>query len=207
VKKGKRSRVQLSRADVEAQREGAKIPVKVLEDELKTSEPNGTMVEIEGIQLKKIDVATIIRHIERHITHWPNAAVFVNHHECCYIEPPIAEQHVFKAKGTPFEERLGDVRLVINVAKSPLAEELQGFPNLIPPFVEVLIDELCNCVGLRLKLLFLFAFATLPIQLLDLSPDGLQVHANKRIGICNDLIPWVKPHRSAHIKWGDRRFV
>ena len=126
VKNGKRSKVQLTRAHVEAQRHGNKIPVEILEDEIPTTEPNGTIVEIEQIHLRKIDVGSIIRHIERHIAHWPNVTVFVNHHECSYVEPPISEQHVFSTKGTQFESRLGDVHLVIKVAKSPLPEELQG---------------------------------------------------------------------------------
>jgi len=127
---GKRSKVQLSRADIEAQTKGDRIPVKVLEDEVSTHEKNGTTVEIERIHLKKIDVGAIVRHVERHITHWRNATVFVNHHECRYIEPPIAKEHKFNTIGTPFENQLGDVELVINVAKSPLDDELQGIAIL-----------------------------------------------------------------------------
>ena len=47
VKNGKRSSVRLTRANVEAQKHGNKIPVEVLEDEIPTTEPNGTTVEIE----------------------------------------------------------------------------------------------------------------------------------------------------------------
>lgn len=130
VRNGKRSKVRLTRADIEAQAEGDRVPVRVLEDEVKTNEKNGTTVEVEGIQLKKIDVSTIVRHVERHIAHWPNATVFVNHHECRYIEPPIAEEHKFSTKGTPFESQLGNIELAIKVAKAPLEEELQGIAIL-----------------------------------------------------------------------------
>jgi hypothetical protein len=126
VKSGKRSRVQLTRARVEAQSHGNKIPVEVLEDEVATTEANGTTVEIEQIHLRKIDVNSIIRHIERHIAHWPNVTVFINHHECSYVEPPVAQQHTVGTKGTPFEARIGQVELVIKIAKSPLPQELQG---------------------------------------------------------------------------------
>lgn len=130
VRNGKRCKVQLRRADVEAQTEGDNVPVKVVESEIATSEKNGTTVEIEDIQLRKLDVGTIIRHVERHIAHWPNATVFVNHHECRYVEPPIAEEHKFSTKGTSFESQLGDVELTIKVAKSPLEDELQGIAIL-----------------------------------------------------------------------------
>src|SRR5262245_32624530 len=126
VKNGKRSSVQLTRASAEAQRRGDKIPVDVLEDEVATTQPNGTTVEIEQIHLRKIDVSSIVRHIERHIAHWPNVTVFVNHHECSYVEPPVAQQHVVSTKGTPFEAQLGQIELIIKVAKSPLPEEMQG---------------------------------------------------------------------------------
>ena len=92
----------------------------------RTTEPNGTLIEIDEIQLKKIDVAAIVRHVERHIAHWPNATVLVNHQDCRYVEPPIAEVHTFRTKATPFEPQLGDLELTVKVAKSPLEEELQG---------------------------------------------------------------------------------
>jgi hypothetical protein len=101
-----------------------------LEDKVLTEQKNGTVVEIENIHLKKVDVNSIIRHVERHIAHWPNATVFVNHHECRYIEPPTADERTFTSQGTPFEGQLGDVELVVKVAKSPLEEELQGIAVL-----------------------------------------------------------------------------
>ena len=102
------------------------MPVAILENSQPTTEPNGTTIEIEKIQLKRIDPNSIIRHIERHIAHWPNAAVFVNMHKCEFVEPPVATIHTVRSKGTPFEAALGDVELRIKVAKAPLEEELQG---------------------------------------------------------------------------------
>jgi hypothetical protein len=126
VRNGARSKVELTRAAIESKGADHHVPVIILENSQPTNEPNGTIIEIEKIQLKRIDPNAIIRHIERHIAHWPNAAVFVNMHKCEFIEPPTSTIHVFRSKGTPFEAALGDVELKIKVAKAPLEEELQG---------------------------------------------------------------------------------
>ena len=135
VRNGKRSEVQLRRSSVESQTEGDKIPVEEHEDEVATNEKNGTTIEISEIQLRKIDVNTIVRHIERHIAHWPNATVFVNHHECRFVEPPIAEEHKFTTKGDSFERQLGNIELAVKVAKAPLEEELQGVGDTVGRFL------------------------------------------------------------------------
>jgi Histidine kinase-, DNA gyrase B-, and HSP90-like ATPase len=126
VHDGVRSKVELNRTAIESESADRHVPVITLENSVPTGEPNGTIIEIEKIQLKRIDQNSIIRHIERHIAHWPNAAVFVNLNKCEFIEPPISSTHVFCSKGTPFEAGLGDVELKIKVAKAPLEEELQG---------------------------------------------------------------------------------
>lgn len=79
---------------------------------------------------KKIDPNSIIRHIERHISHWPDAEVFVNHHECQFIEPSVANEHRFQTSGHAVEEIIGDVELIVKVSKSPLEDELQGITIL-----------------------------------------------------------------------------
>lgn len=126
VKSGKRSVVELNRRDVEAMSGADDVPVKTIEKEANTSQPNGTLIEIEHINLRKIDPNAIIRHVERHIAHWPNATVFINNHECEFVEPPVENEYRFSSSGTPFETQLGNVELVIKVAKAPLEEELQG---------------------------------------------------------------------------------
>jgi hypothetical protein len=126
VHEGLRSKVQLTRSAIESKDADRHVPVTVLENGERTNEPNGTLIEIENIQLKRIDANSIIRHIERHIAHWPNATVFVNTHKCEFIEPPVATVHRILSKGTPFEAVLGSVELTIKVAKAPLEEELQG---------------------------------------------------------------------------------
>jgi hypothetical protein len=123
---GLQSRVVLDRAAIESKQADQSVPIKVLAHDIITKAPNGTLIEIEDIQLKRIDPNSIIRHVERHIAHWPNATVFVNTHKCEFIEPPMAFERVFKTTGTQFEKALGDVSLIVKVSKAPLEDELQG---------------------------------------------------------------------------------
>lgn len=126
IRNGKRSKVELKRSNIEERTSEDPIPLEVLERELETLSPNGTLIEIEGVHLRSLDQAAIIHYIERHLAKWPkNATVFVNNHECEFNEPPIASEHRFTSGGTN-AELLGDVELVIKVSKSPLEEDLRG---------------------------------------------------------------------------------
>jgi hypothetical protein len=126
VKDGRLSRVQLTRQDIDAHQDGEEIPIQILEREARTRSVNGTLVEIEDIFLRQIDIPSMIRHIERHIAHWPDATVIVNNHECQYTEPDINREFQFFTRGTPFQESLGDAKLKIKVAKAPLDDEFRG---------------------------------------------------------------------------------
>src|SRR5262249_10041271 len=126
IRNGNLSRVQLSRKDIEACKDGEEIPVQILDREIHSSSPNGTLIEIEDIFLKQIDIASMIRHIERHIAHWPDATVIVNNHECAFNEPDTNKENRFPTKGTEYESLLGDTELTVKVAKAPLDEELRG---------------------------------------------------------------------------------
>ena len=100
VRNGKRSRVEICRSDIERMTSEDPIPVKKLEKELPTAEPNGTLIEIEGIHLRSLDQAGIIRYIERQIARWPkNACVLVNNHECEFVEPPVSTENRFVPRG------------------------------------------------------------------------------------------------------------
>jgi hypothetical protein len=123
---GKRSKVELRRAEIQTMTSGEEIPVKVLEQEAPTSEANGTLVEIEGIHLRSIDQAGIIRFIERHLARWPkNVSVTVNNYVCEVSEPPVESVARFPAEGNT-RDVLGDVELVVKVSKRPLGEEERG---------------------------------------------------------------------------------
>ena len=126
VRNGHRAAVELSRADLEKASSGDPIPVRILESDIITREPNGTRIDVEGIHLRSLDQAGIIRYIERHLARWPkNCSVFVNNHECEYVEPAIAEVRRFQPTG-PLQETLGDIALVIKIAKAPVDPDLRG---------------------------------------------------------------------------------
>jgi hypothetical protein len=126
VKDGKKTTVRLTREQVEGVRKGEQIKPDVLEDEVPTGESNGTIVEISRIHLRRIDRAAIIRNIERHLAHYPrDVEVFVDHHECKFKEPEIAETHSFDPP-SDIAKILGNIQLRVNVAKGPLDEELRG---------------------------------------------------------------------------------
>ena len=126
VRSGKRSKLELRRSDVERIKTGEPIPVTTLEREVATDKDNGTFIEIDGIYLKKIDQASIIQYIERHIARWPSATVFVNNHQCEFAEPAVAAEHPFRPIDGPIKYALGDVELIIKVSKTPLDDDLQG---------------------------------------------------------------------------------
>lgn len=126
VRSGKRSTVELNRADIEIMTSEDPIPVKKTEKETGTKQANGTMIEIEGIHLRSLDQPGIIHYIERHLAMWPkNASVFVNNHECEFEEPPIKEVKRFKADGAA-KDIFGDIELVIKVSKAPIEQDLRG---------------------------------------------------------------------------------
>ena len=126
VKNGKRSKVELHRSDIDAPEAAQSVPIRVIESELSTNEPNGTVVDVCDINLRTIDSNAIIREIEKHIAFWKGVTVFVGTHQCEYVEPSVRIQREFKASDSPFAKQLADVTLRVAVAKAPLAREQQG---------------------------------------------------------------------------------
>jgi len=126
VKNGKKTTVRLTREQVEGVRQDEQIKPDVLEDEVPTGETNGTIVEISRIHMKRLDRASIIRNIERHLAHYPrDVEVFVDHHECRFKEPEVAEEFEFSPP-SDVARIIGDARLRVKVARGPLDEELRG---------------------------------------------------------------------------------
>lgn len=131
VRDGKRSIVELTRADIEAARtvEGPveHVPVRVLGAEEPVDEPNGTVVEIDDIKLAKLDPQAIVSFVERHLAVWPNkdALVTVNGHVCEYQEPPTRFERSFMPSADD-AAIVGDVELTVKVAKAPLDQEMRG---------------------------------------------------------------------------------
>jgi len=127
VRDRRRSRVELHRSEMENNESGDPIPVKTIEKDIPCSKANGTLIEIDGIHLKALDQAGIIRYLERHLSHWRgNASVLVNQHECEYVEPPIHFSRTFTPRPEHLRNRLGDVTLIVNVSKGPIEAELCG---------------------------------------------------------------------------------
>lgn len=126
VKNGKRSKLELHRSDIESPEAAESVPIRVIESELQTDEPNGTVVEVCEINLRSIDTNAITREIEKHIAFWKGVTVFVGTHQCEYVEPAVRIEKEFKASESPFAKQLGDVTLRVAVAKAPLAREQQG---------------------------------------------------------------------------------
>jgi hypothetical protein len=125
VRSGRRSRVELSRRDLIAATDGQPVPIRVIEQEVPTREPNGTSIEIEHIHLRSLDPAGIGEFIERHLARWRGAVVRVNHRQCEFLEPAVAEERRFEATGNQ-RDKLGAVELLIKIAKAPLEEHLRG---------------------------------------------------------------------------------
>jgi hypothetical protein len=126
VKNGKRSQVELDRSEIMKPQSSHIVPIKVLESEMATDEPNGTIIEVCDINLKSIDTSSITREIEKHIAFWKGVKVYVGTHECQYIEPSIRSEVVLSASDSPFSAILGSAVLRIAVSKAPLAREQQG---------------------------------------------------------------------------------
>lgn len=125
IRNGRRNTVELARADILAAGNG-EIVVRMKESDVQTNEPNGTVVTIGKLNIRRLDQRGVIMFIERHLAHWPDKPlVRVNNHVCEYSEPAVAESRMVR----PSEEQsrlLGDVELTIKVAKSPLDAEAQG---------------------------------------------------------------------------------
>src|SRR5690606_22823228 len=65
IRNGERSVVELRRRDIDAMKSEDPVPVRVIERSVPVREPNGTIVEIEDIQLSRLDKARVIKYIER----------------------------------------------------------------------------------------------------------------------------------------------
>ena len=126
VKNNKRSTVELTRSDIQSQNAVDRVPVRVIERDTAVELASGTRIDVEDVNLTKIDRNSIIREIEKHIAHWPSATVYVDHHSCEFIEPLAAREVVISTKGSPFEASLEGVSLILKVAKAPLEKTFQG---------------------------------------------------------------------------------
>jgi hypothetical protein len=186
VRNGKRSKVELRRTNIAKMTSEDPIPVEILEKEVPTASLNGTLIEMEGINLRSLDQAGIIHFIERHLARWPkNATVFVNNHECEFTEPPIASEHRFTPNGMN-ADFLGDVELVIKVSKSPLDEDLRG----ISIFSKGVWHE-TTLAGSEGREMAQYIFGELDVPKLDEDKSPIapfDVSRSMRLNLENDLV-------------------
>lgn len=126
VRDRRRSTVELRREDLEAANSGSPVPVRTVEKSVKTDVSNGTLIEIEGIHLRALDQAGVVRYIERQLARWPkDVSVVVNNHVCEFTEPPVERTVEVRPTGETAEV-IGDCLLSLKVSLSPLDEDLRG---------------------------------------------------------------------------------
>ncbi len=126
IRAGLRSKVELRREEINKIGSDVPIPVHTLEKQIRTSEPNGTIVEIEQSHLRALDAAAVIAYVQRHLARCPKGvSVFVNGHECEYMEPPVSVMRRIHPDGQA-HETIGNVELVLKVSKTPMDEDLRG---------------------------------------------------------------------------------
>jgi len=126
VRDGLRNVAALSRDMIEHS-SGKEVSVDWLTRNERVDSPNGTTVFIEEILLRQTRTAPIIEYIERHLQAFRAVApeVAVNDHVCAYREPEIEAEYRF-APSPQQTEVLGDVALLIKVARAPLPDAEQG---------------------------------------------------------------------------------
>ncbi len=186
VRSGKRSCVQLDRKKIEALTSGEEILVDVMEKEKLTNESNGTLIEIENVYLRTFDVPGIIHFIERNLGHSrKDVVVFVNQHQCEYNEPAIAKTFEFKPE-EQVREKLGDVKLIVKVAKVPLTEDLRGIQ--IWSNGQLLETTLAEVEGRDLSH-YIFGEIDVPCLYEDKSPiPPFDMSRSKHLNPQNDLV-------------------
>lgn len=123
---GRRNVVSLARETIEGST-GEDIPVEWEIRNQPSDAVNGTVVTIEDIALNQVRTSRIVEYIERHLQAFRaiEPEVAVNNHVCSYREPEIESIHEF----IPSPQQaalLGNVKLLIKVARAPLAEAEQG---------------------------------------------------------------------------------
>lgn len=126
VRNRRRCVVQLHRGDIEAMRSGDPIPIRTICKDEASDDRNGTTIEIEDVQLERFDIAGTRRFIERHLRHMPaKPDVRVNRRICEWQEPACVRTRVF-TPGAKIKAVLGDIELVVKIAKAPLPTESRG---------------------------------------------------------------------------------
>ena len=123
---GYRNVAELRRAAIDAS-DGREVPVNTIVRNEKTDYPNGTTITIDDIVLDRINTASVIEYIERHLSafRYRHPDVAVNDYVCAYREISISKSFDFRPSAKQ-KEVLGDVHLEVKVAQTPLLDDDQG---------------------------------------------------------------------------------
>jgi hypothetical protein len=187
VRNNRRSVVELHRSDLEDAQNGAPVPVRVIENELRTTEPNGTTVEIEKIkQPIKLNKGEIVKQLERHIAHWRDATVEVNGQKVEYVPPPYNEIYEYIA-GESEHPAIRGAKLTVKAAKSPLAAEDRG--------IEILSNGVLHEVtlaGSETKEIAQYIFGEVDVPALSTPFEGIDAYDMTRSGRLNVQNPVVQ---------------
>lgn len=126
VRSGKRCVAALSKKDIKEHQGGDQIPVRLTEQETPTDQAKSTVVQIDGVNQRAIDVEQVVRFFERQLCFCArNARVFVNNHECITPQPAVR----FERKFSPDADTkavIGDGPLTVIVSKGYLEEHQRG---------------------------------------------------------------------------------
>lgn len=139
VRHGRRNVVELEREYVERSG-GAEIPVRWVERNAPTTEPNGTAVTISKLLVPRISQEQVVRYIERQLPFFrQDPVVIVNGHRCQSRRPQAVKERTFRPTG---EQRkvLGDVALTVGVSAAPLDEGLYGVAVTTAPGALVAVE-------------------------------------------------------------------
>lgn len=198
IRNGLESKVELSLANIKKSLDGREIPVNVMHVNKNTDEPSGTLIYIEGINIQ-INRNRIIEYIERHLTAFKHLKpeVIINDHVCEIREPAISESHKFSV--TDEEKKvLGDVELIVNVAKAPLEQIDLGIQVFSNPGVLVGIET--GGVDKKEMGTFLFGEITVPaLESFDTTIEPYNLSRDMRLNSNHPVVKLLQPFIGASL--------
>ncbi len=175
IKGGKLNRVELSRADIEAARSGEPFHVRELDSDQRTDKPTGTVIEIEGLNTRNLDVDGTIAYVERHLSrHHQQHTVAVGNHVCEYVEPAAVEECEFVAPDD-VAKVIGPATLAVKVSPTPLDPDTNG--------IDVLSNGLWHettLAGLENKEMVKFIFGEVDVPSLEEDQSPIPPFDNTR---------------------------
>lgn len=128
---GIRNVVELKREKIVKAEDGKPFPVKNIVVDEKTSDDDGTIVEVRDFNIKRPKVDKVISFIEKHLSSFRKKAhVTINGHVCQFQEPPSIEQFI-KKPPPEVSQHIGDnVELVVKISPIPLDTDTKGIDIL-----------------------------------------------------------------------------